>query len=294
MRVGLGLPNSVPKTPEALLVEWAQHAEAGPFSSVGVVERVAWDCHEPLGVLERAAAVTTRVKLCSMVVIGPLRDDRELAAQAASIDRASKGRLVLGLAVGARLEDYRAAGVEHRGRGRRFDEQLANLRALWESGDDDLRAAGGSGPPVLVGGTGTVGLSRMARWADGYVFGGGPPRAFQRAAEAARAAWIDLGRPGAPRLWAQAYFALGDAAEAGRAFMEDYYAFTGPFAHKIAEGLLTSAQDVVQFLRAYKEAGCDELVLLPATADERQIDRLAAVVVDHAADLDMATRGDGA
>ena len=120
----------------------------------------------------------------------------------------------------------------------------------------------------------------MARYADGYVHGGGPPRAFARAADKARAAWSDAGRPGKPMLWAQGYFALGDedTAEAGMRYMRHYYAFTGPFAEKIAAGLLTTPQAIAQFLRGYEEAGCDEMVLFPAVPGIEQLDRLGRVL----------------
>ena len=62
--------------------------------------------------------------------------------------------------------------------------------------------------------------------------------------------------------------------------MLDYYGFTGPFAQRIAEGLLTTPQAVSQFVRGYAEAGCDELVLFPAVGQLDQIDRLAEVVAD--------------
>ena len=91
------------------------------------------------------------------------------------------------------------------------------------------------------------------------------------------AAWSDLGRPGRPALWGQAYFALGDE-EAGEAYLLDYYAFTGPFADKIAAGNLTSPRAIRDFVRAYEDAGCDELVLLPTVADPGQLDRLADVL----------------
>jgi hypothetical protein len=57
--------------------------------------------------------------------------------------------------------------------------------------------------------------------------------------------------------------------------MRDYYSFTGPFAERIAEGMLTSPQAIASFVRGYAEAGCDELVLLPAVADLEQVDRLS-------------------
>jgi hypothetical protein len=113
----------------------------------------------------------------------------------------------------------------------------------------------------------------MARYADGYAHGGGPPRAFASAAARARAAWTDLGRPGEPLLWGQGYFALGNAAP-GNEYLLDYYAFTGPFAERVAAGNLTSARAVKDFVRGYEEAGCDELVLFPTVSHLSELDRL--------------------
>jgi hypothetical protein len=117
----------------------------------------------------------------------------------------------------------------------------------------------------------------MARYADGYAHGGGPPRAFAGAAARAEAAWRDLGRPGRPRLWGQGYFAFGDT-EGGNAYLRHYYAFTGPFAERVVAANLTSARAVKDFVRGYEEAGCDELVLFPTVADAAEIDRLAEAV----------------
>ena len=115
----------------------------------------------------------------------------------------------------------------------------------------------------------------MARYADGYVHGGGPPRAFASAATRALAAWSDLGRPGRPRLWGQGYFALGDgAAEPGDAYLRDYYGFLGPFVERVVAENLTSARKLKDFVRGYEDAGCDELVLFPTVADPDELDRL--------------------
>jgi alkanesulfonate monooxygenase SsuD/methylene tetrahydromethanopterin reductase-like flavin-dependent oxidoreductase (luciferase family) len=117
----------------------------------------------------------------------------------------------------------------------------------------------------------------MARYADGYAHGGGPPRAFASAAGRARAAWSDFGRPGRPELWGQGYFALGKE-DAGADYLRDYYAFTGPFAEKVAAGNLTSPGAIRDFVRGYEEEGCDELVLFPTVPDLNQLDRLADVL----------------
>jgi hypothetical protein len=119
----------------------------------------------------------------------------------------------------------------------------------------------------------------MARYSNGYVHGGGPPRAFAGAATRAQAAWSDLGRPGRPLLWGMGYFALGEAAEKpGADYLRHYYAFTGPFAEKIAAGNLTSAGAIVDFIRGYEDAGCDELVMFPTVAGLDQVERLGEVI----------------
>jgi alkanesulfonate monooxygenase SsuD/methylene tetrahydromethanopterin reductase-like flavin-dependent oxidoreductase (luciferase family) len=284
VRIGVGLPSTVPGTPGELLVDWARAAEAGPFSSLGVLDRLVYDSYDPFASLAAAAAVTERIGLVTMVVIGPLRPAGPLAKQAASVDAISCGRLTLGVALGARVDDYEVAGVPARGRGDRFDEQLASLRTAFADGAVFPRSARPNGPPLLVGGLTGRSYVRMARFADGYVHNGGPPRAFARAAEQARAAWTDAGRPGSPALWGQSYFALGDeeVEQRGAAYLRDYYAFTGPFAEKIAAANLTTPQAVIDQIRGYEEAGCDELVLLPTVAGRSQLDRLADVVASAA------------
>ena len=273
MNVGVGLPNTTPGAGSALL-EWARRADAGPFASVAVLDRLVYDSVEPFAALAGAAAVTARVRLATMIAVGPLRSTALLAKQAASVHALSGGRLTLGLAVGARRDDYEAAGVDHRGRGKRLSEQLAYLR-----GGVDAERIGPArdGIELLVGGGSGQAYARMARYADGYAHGGGPPRAFAGAAARAHAAWRDLGRPGRPRLWGQGYFALGDV-EGGNAYLRDYYAFTGPFAERIVAANLTSARAIRDFLRGYEDEGCDELVLLPTVADAEELDRLAAAV----------------
>jgi alkanesulfonate monooxygenase SsuD/methylene tetrahydromethanopterin reductase-like flavin-dependent oxidoreductase (luciferase family) len=280
MDVGVNLPSDVPGTPPELLLEWARRADAGPFSTIGVTDRIAWATFEPFATLSAAAAITRRVRLMTAIAIAPLRGAALLAKSAATVDAISGGRLVLGIGIGPRADDYAAAKGEWTGRGRRFAAILSELRAHWE--DSTLGPPPGTarGPEIAVGGLSDQAFTRMARHADGYIHGGGPPRAFARAAEKARAAWMDAGRPGRPRLRAQAYFTLGgaDATAAGEHHLRRYYAFLGPFSEKIAEGLLRTPQAVVQAIRGYEEAGCDELLLIPAVAELSELDRLADVV----------------
>lgn len=278
MRIGVGLPTSTPplgarhRGPE--LLAWATRAEAGPFTSLGVTDRLVYDCTDPFVALTAAAAVTTRLRLVTMVAIGPIRPAALLAAQAASLDALSEGRLTLGVSLGARPDDYDATGASWRGRGKQLSDELAAMREIWEGTSVGPRPARPGGPDLLVGGGSGASFLRAARHADGYVHGGGPPRAFASAADRARAAWTDAGRPGEPQLWGQSYFSLADP-EAGAAYMRHYYAFTGPFAERVAAGLLDSPKAIREQVAGYAEAGCDELVLLPATSDPSELDRLA-------------------
>ena len=276
MRIGIGLPTTTADTGQGV-VEWARRAEAGPFTSLGVLDRIVYDSLEPMTSLAAAAAVTSRVRLVSMVVIGPLRNTAVLAKQAATIDLLSGGRLTLGLSIGARHDDYRAAGIDPSLRGQMLSAQLAELRSIWSNSEVGPQPAQPEGPDVLVGGAGGAAMLRMAQSADGYVHGGGPPRAFASATARAQAAWEEAERPGQPQLWGQGFFALADP-EAGLRYMRDYYAFTGSFAERIVAGTLTTPQAVKDFVRGYADAGCDELVLFPASGQPAELDRLAEVL----------------
>ena len=280
MQIGIGLPAGIPRTDGRLIVEWAARAEAGSFASLAVIDRIAYDSLEPLTALSAAAAVTSRITLATTILIAPLRNTALLAKQAASLDRLSGGRLVLGVGVGAREDDYTVTGARHGTRGRWLSEQLTDLRSHWEEGVIGPEPVRTGGPVLLVGGGSGPTFARVARYADGYIHGGGPPRAFARAAEQARAAWTDAARPGQPRLWGQAYFALGDAAtvEAGRGYMRDYYAFTGPFAERLVAGMLATPQQIGELIRGYQDAGCDHLCIFPTVARIDQLERLAEMM----------------
>src|SRR4051794_18767719 len=132
MDVGIGLPATISGTEGAQLLEWARRAEARGFSSLGTIDRIVYGNYEPLIALAAGAAVTQRIRLATTILIAPYRANAALLAkQAASIDRLSGGRLVLGMAVGGREDDYEASGVELRTRGKRFDAMLEQMEPVW-------------------------------------------------------------------------------------------------------------------------------------------------------------------
>jgi alkanesulfonate monooxygenase SsuD/methylene tetrahydromethanopterin reductase-like flavin-dependent oxidoreductase (luciferase family) len=279
MQLGVGLPNGVPGCGPELLVGWARAADAGPFASLGVIDRVVYDTIEPLVALSAAAAVTERIELVTSILIAPLRETSTLAKQIVSLHALAPGRLTVGAAIGARGDDYARSEFGRAGRGDRLTRQLATIRAILDEGA--VTAPGAPGiPPLLVGGSAGPSFSRVAQLADGWIHGGSPPRTFAREAQEVRAAWADAGRVGSPQIRSMAYYALGDAAAAGRDYLLDYYAFTGAFAPRIADGLLTSPLAIREYVQAYADAGCDQLLLFPTVPQLDQLHALADAVGD--------------
>ncbi|MGH2490561.1 MAG: LLM class F420-dependent oxidoreductase [Candidatus Limnocylindria bacterium] len=87
--------------------------------------------HEPFVLYGYLAAVTTRLKLATAVIVLPQRQTALVAKQAAEVDVLSRGRLILGVGIGWNEVEYEALAMRFTDRGRRIEEQIAVLRALW-------------------------------------------------------------------------------------------------------------------------------------------------------------------
>ena len=133
MDVGIVLPNGAPGVDGPTLLEWARRAEARGFASVGVIGRIAYPTYEELTTLAAVAGATERVRLLTTTLLAPLRDPVLLAKQAATIDRLSGGRLVLGLSAGMRPDDFLVTGTSFEGRGKRFDAMLEKITRCGEA-----------------------------------------------------------------------------------------------------------------------------------------------------------------
>jgi alkanesulfonate monooxygenase SsuD/methylene tetrahydromethanopterin reductase-like flavin-dependent oxidoreductase (luciferase family) len=279
MEAGIALPNTIRGATREQLLEWAQRAESRGFSSLGTIDRIVYDNYEPLIALAGAAAVTTRIRLATTVLLAPLRQNAvELAKQAASLQALSDGRLVLGVGLGGRDDDYAASGLETSGRGKRLDEMLATIRETWAG--DEVGPANGASPQLIVGGHADASVARAVRFGDGWIAGGSGPEEFATVAKKVKHAWSDAGRDGEPHLMALAYFSLGDRAEEdAEANLGHYYAWLGEeVANMIVSGAAKNGETVKQYMAAYGEAGCDELVFCPSSADAQQVDLLADAV----------------
>jgi alkanesulfonate monooxygenase SsuD/methylene tetrahydromethanopterin reductase-like flavin-dependent oxidoreductase (luciferase family) len=285
--IGIGLPSTIPGLDRSRFLEWSRRADDAGFSTLGTIDRVVFGNYETIPTLAAAAAVTERIRLTTSILIGPFRGNGTLLAkQLATIDRLSAGRLVVGIAVGGREDDFTATGSDFEGRGVAQDALLAEMRAVWDGEARGMAGAVGpppvqdGGPPLLIGGTGAAAIRRTVRYGAGWIAGGGGAAMFAGPAQKAREAWTAAGRDGSPRLVALGYYSLGpDAVAASRQYLLDYYGFLGETAEYIAAGTLTSPEQVRSEIDAYDAAGCDELILFPCSPDPVQVDLLAAVTV---------------
>jgi alkanesulfonate monooxygenase SsuD/methylene tetrahydromethanopterin reductase-like flavin-dependent oxidoreductase (luciferase family) len=282
MQIGIGLPATIPGAKGDVILEFARRADDGPFSSLGIIDRLVFPNYEPLITLAAAAGATNRVRLMTTVLLAPLRNTALLAKQAASLDALSDGRLTLGLGVGSREDDFQAAGAPFRGRGKRFEEQLVTMKRIW-AGEPPIeglapigpRPVQQDGPELLIGAYAPRAVERAARFADGFIAGGAGPDRAKQGYEIAERAWKAAGREGKPRFVCAAYFGLGDMARAGE-YLRTYYA--GPMGEAIANATLGTPEAIKAAVQAFAAIGTDELILWSTIADADQVDRLAEVI----------------
>ena len=288
MDIGVVLPNGAPGVDGRVLIEWARRAEAHGFDCVGVIGRIAYPSHEELVTLAAVAGATERVRLLTTTLIAPLREPVLLAKQAATIDRLSGGRLVLGLSAGMRADDYMATGAPFEGRGKDFDRMLETMHALWR-GERPPDAANEASPtpvngrvPIYFGAltpTPRI-LRRVARWGDGFI-AVGSPRMVEPMVDALRKAWTDAGRDGQLKLVGASYFAFGDEAQAeGERNILHYYGdFYPELGQAAAAAALKTPEAARRVLEIYREAGYDQFNFSAASTDPRQVDLLAEAVL---------------
>jgi alkanesulfonate monooxygenase SsuD/methylene tetrahydromethanopterin reductase-like flavin-dependent oxidoreductase (luciferase family) len=283
--IGIGIPNSVRGATGPQLLEWARRAEAAGFSSLGTIGRVAYPSHEELTVLAAAGAVTERIRLLTDVLVAPARSTAELAKQAATVGQLTGGRLTLGISPGARADDFALTGREFAGRGRVFDQQLADLRRALAGeplaeGTEPVVPGGAAPVPLLIGGSTQAAVRRTVEFGVGWTAGGLPPQMIAPFVERVRTAWRDAGRDGSPRIVALNYFGLGDTDAQSRGYLLDYYRFLGAeTAEMIAGSAHRSPGAVRDVVAGFAEAGVDELILDPTVSDPAQVDLLADAVL---------------
>ena len=204
MRFGIRYCNSGPYIDGPTGAELVQAAEAAGFDSAWTVEHTVvpadykstYPYHEsgrmaggiddaawpdPLIWMSYMAGVTTTLQFATGIFIVPQHNPVVAAKQIATLDKMSRGRVMLGVGVGWLREEFDAIGVPFEQRGKRTDEYIAAMRTLWTEdrasfhGDfvnfDDIYCRpqpAQANIPIIVGGDTEPAARRAGRLGDGY------------------------------------------------------------------------------------------------------------------------------
>ncbi|MCX7381112.1 MAG: TIGR03619 family F420-dependent LLM class oxidoreductase [Alphaproteobacteria bacterium] len=191
MKFGIHLPHAGEQATPALIRRHAERAEDLGLEDVWVSEHIIVPrdkfprsplFFDPVLSLTWAAAVTKRVRLGTSVLVLPMRHPLPLAKELATLHNFSEGRLILGAGAGWLEAEFAALGVPFNERGRRLDEGLAMMRAVWN--DDPVTFHSRYIPaviegmtmtpqpitpiPLWFGGSSDAALRRTIRMGDGW------------------------------------------------------------------------------------------------------------------------------
>ena len=228
MKFGIAFANTGPFTQPDEAAAFARAAEEAGFESIWTVEHVVvpsdyqsaypysptgkmpgnedMPIPDPLIWLAYVAAATSRINLATGILILPQRNPVVLAKELATLDHLSRGRMLLGIGVGWLEEEFDAIGVPFAERGKRTDEYVAAMRALWSQekatyhGDfvhfDDciMRPRPVGSMPVHVGGHTDIAARRAGRLGDGYFPGKGTHEELARTFDIVRTTAREHGR----------------------------------------------------------------------------------------------------
>jgi probable F420-dependent oxidoreductase len=192
MRVGIHLPQIGRKAGPDGIRRAAIQAEELGFADVWTSEHIITPAgamyppsplfYDPVLALTWAAAYTKRVRLGTSVLVLPMRHPLPLAKELATLQNLSEGRLILGAGVGWMEAEFTALGVPFRERGRRMDEGIAMMRAVWSQDPvyfparhipaviEDMRMLPQPVKPIpiWIGGSSEAALARAVKLADGW------------------------------------------------------------------------------------------------------------------------------
>ena len=210
VRIGLGFAAFPFSGPDAFW-RWIDACEDSPIDSIWLSERMVspQPFLEPLSTLAAVAGRTQRLKFGMNTTVLPLRDPLVLARECATIDYLSDGRLLPMFGVGNDASpEWKALGIESKGRGARSNEMLQLLNRLWT--EDEVSFDGRyyhydrvtvnpkpkqSPLPIWIGGSSDAAIDRTARYGSGWLAGSGQsPAQIGRVVQAIRERCAELGR----------------------------------------------------------------------------------------------------
>jgi probable F420-dependent oxidoreductase len=280
MKLGFSLPVAGAWATPANQVRVAQEAERLGYHSLWVLQRLLYpvtpqndyppmpgqqwpaafeSVADPVVSLAFVAGVTSRIRLGTSVLVMPYYTPVMLAKQLATLDRVSAGRLDVGLGIGWSRDEYDAVGVPYEKRGKRADEFLRCLKAIWTEDPVEFhgelyqvrrafvrpRPVQVPHPPIIVGGYGMAAVRRAVTFGDGFNGGNVP---FDRVAPLVQALREEAERAGRDPARLQIVC---------RGMFRPYDAPRG----RVRRPLFGSLQEIIEDVRRYAELGLTELFL---------------------------------
>jgi probable F420-dependent oxidoreductase len=243
---------------------------------------------EAMASLVRLAALTERVRVGTSILLLPLYPPAIVAKQIADLDRATNGRIMLGVGVGGEYAgEFRACEVPLSERGPRTDEAIGLLRRLWSAEEithegrfyrlDAVRIHPAptrpGGPPIIVAGRQPAAMRRAAALGDGWMPYLYSPRRYAESVTTVRQAAADIGRDLAGFAWMVFVFVSvhDDAAvaqeQAARFLGGTYRQDFGAFVDRVAAA--GTPDQVAQRLQEYVDAGARHLIIVPCATGDR-------------------------
>jgi len=226
---------------------------AVPKSDAGALGVTWWDT---VATLSYVAAVTSRIRLLSHVLVLPATHPLRVAKQWATLDRLSSGRVVLGVGAGEVRGELEALGVDPTRRGALLDEAIDAVRAAFadeystHEGEAWAYREMGVSPrpvqrevPIWVGGSSAAAVARAAERGDGWLSHGAPEGGLSAAIARIRALRAAAGRADRP-------FTIGAAS---------CPLYVGEPTWDIGRAVTGSPEQVAGFLRAMAGLGVDQI-----------------------------------
>ena len=281
-RVGIQLPEAERKVPVGEYLSMARAAEAVGFDSIWVGDHLLYRDEGPergpleaFTLLAAIATATTGIRLGPLVACTAFRHPPILAKMAATLDEISGGRLTLGLGAGWNRVEFEAFGLPFEGRAARSIEAFQIVRGLlggervtfdgdaYRTDDAVLLPPMSRPVPLMIGSSGERMLEATLPTVDAWnVWGpwcGNDPAGFAEQNERVTRIARGLGRDPEAVTRSVCVFTAIELLPGEEPVDEEAPPLTGPMT-EIAAGL-----------RAFAEAGADEVILIPSPNTERAI-----------------------
>jgi probable F420-dependent oxidoreductase len=222
---------------------------------------------DPLHWLSFAAAWTERLRIGTGVLIGPQHSAAILAKRLATLDALSGGRLEIGIGIGWQKEEYEAVGVPYEQRGKRLNELLDGMRALWRDdpatfqGDFvnfdrvfcDTKPVQDGGVPLLIGGSSEAAARRAGQRGNGFFPYVISPEDLAARMETVRAS----------------------ARDAGRVLGEDFSITVWPWSYD------NSGTFDLELIKAYRDVGVSRLIVASFEAGDQSPEAIRSFILDY-------------